>query len=110
MEELNELFKKLQINDITVIDELFMKKIYEMKQNSLIYDEIYDGDSIYNINEYKKDEIIEFLDNLNIKTFEAIQSFLMNTPKLRHVIVYKNSLGNERKITLESLNDFFSLR
>lgn len=50
MEELIELFNNLQINDITVIDELFMEKIYEMKQNNIIYDEIYDGESIDTLN------------------------------------------------------------
>jgi hypothetical protein len=29
---------------------------------------------------------------------------------LKHTINYKNSLGNDRKIELSSLNDFFMLR
>ena len=71
-------------------------------------DKIYEGDTVYNVNEYKKEEIVEFLENLDIKTFEAVQMFLINTPKLQYVIKYKNSLGNDRTITLESLNDFFN--
>jgi hypothetical protein len=73
-------------------------------------DKIYDGDTMYNINEYKKPEIEEFLENLNIKTFEAIQNFLISTPKLQKILKYKNSFGNEREIRLESLNDFFTWR
>jgi hypothetical protein len=29
---------------------------------------------------------------------------------MEHVLTYKNSFGNERKITLNSLNDFFTFR
>ena len=71
-------------------------------------DKFYDDDTVYEFKDYKQKEIEEFLDNLNIKTFEKINEFLINTPKLLHVINYKNSLGNDRKIELSSLNDFFS--
>ena len=71
-------------------------------------DKLYDGDQIYEISEYKKEEIVEFLENLNIKTYENIKNFLVSTPKLYHCIKYKNSLGHDRKIEFNSLNDFFS--
>lgn len=71
-------------------------------------DKLYDGDQIYEISEYKKEEIVEFLENLNIKTYENIKEFLVSTPKLYHCINYKNALGHDRKIEFNSLNDFFS--
>jgi hypothetical protein len=70
-------------------------------------DKFYEDDNVYEFKDYKHKDIEEFLDNLNIKIFEQIQTFLINTPKLNHVIEYKNSLGNNRKIELSSLNDFF---
>jgi hypothetical protein len=73
-------------------------------------DKIYEGDSIFEAKDYTKKEIGEFLEGLSSKTFNAIQEFLTNSPKLEYVIKYKNSLGNERVITLNSLNDFFTFR
>jgi hypothetical protein len=71
-------------------------------------DKVYDGDTLYDLKDYTKEEQIDFLENLSIKTFEEIQSFLLNLPSLRHEIKYKNSLGNDRSITLTSLNSFFT--
>lgn len=71
-------------------------------------DKFYDDDNVYEFKDYKQKDIEEFLDNLNIKTFEKMNEFLINTPKIIHTINYKNELGNDRKIELSSLNDFFS--
>ena len=73
-------------------------------------DSIFVNDEIYEAKEHIKKEIAEFLEGLSVKTFNQIQEFLINVPKMEHTIEYKNSLGNDRKITLSSLNDFFSLR
>ena len=73
-------------------------------------DSIFVNDEIYEAKEHNKKEIAEFLEGLSVKTFNQIQEFLINVPKMEHTIEYKNSLGNDRKITLSSLNDFFSLR
>lgn len=72
-------------------------------------DKIYVNDTVYEAKDYKKEELSEFLENLNLKTFESIKSFLENTPRVNYEINYKNSLGNEKKIVLRSLNDFFIL-
>lgn len=70
-------------------------------------DKIYDGDNIYEAKDFKKSELSEFLENLNVKAFEDIKEFLLNIPKLYHEINYKNSLDNDRKIVLTDLSDFF---
>lgn len=69
---------------------------------------IAEGDEVHD--KFTLEEIKEFLDKLDTKTFEAIQKFLLTVPTLKHVLEYKNSNGKDRKITLRSLNDFFSLR
>lgn len=73
-------------------------------------DSIYYEDQVYPAVNYKKEELKEFLENLNIKTFEEIQKFLLNVPKMEYKIEYKNELGNDREIILNSLSDFFTLR
>lgn len=71
---------------------------------------IYYDEEVYPARDYKKQELEEFLENLDIKTFQKIQEFLINVPKMNYVIKYKNSLEHDREIVLSSLNDFFTWR
>lgn len=73
-------------------------------------DQVFEDDNIYETKSYSNKEITEFLESLDSKTFTKIQEFMLNTPTIKHVIEYKNSLGHDRKIELTSLNDFFTLR
>lgn len=70
-------------------------------------DTIYDEDSVYIMNEFNEEEITEFLDSLDVKTFEKIREFFESIPRLHHTIEYKNSMDNKRTIELSSLKDFF---
>jgi len=72
-------------------------------------DKIYDGDEIYDPTEYSKEEVEQFLDDCGIDTFEKVQLFMTNVPKLYHKLEYKNKNGNQRVIELTSLTDFFTL-
>lgn len=87
---------------------LNLEKDYMFELIIKCLDKIYDGDSIYETKEYKKKDLEEFLENLNVRAFEDIKEFLLNVPKLYHEINYKNSLGNDRKIILTELSDFFT--
>ena len=73
-------------------------------------DKVYDENEVYETSAYSKKELEEYIENLDIKTFEKIQEFMINQPKLSYVIKYKNSLGNDREIELTTLSDFFTLR
>jgi len=73
-------------------------------------DKIYQGDNLYEAKDYKASDLREFVENLDIKTFDKIREFLVNLPKMTHTIEYKNSLDHDRKIELTSLNDFFTFR
>lgn len=73
-------------------------------------DKIYQGDEMIDPRSYEKKELADFIDNLDVKTFEQIQQFLTNAPSMKHVLRYKNSLGNDRTIELTTLTDFFTLR
>lgn len=93
-------------------DEEFLKldKDYMFELIVRCVDKVYLGEEVYDAKQYKKKQLDDFLDNLDIKTFENIQKFLLNSPKIEHVIKYKNSLSNDREIVLNSLNDFFTWR
>ena len=91
-------------------DFLELDKDYLFELIIRCVDKIYEGDVIYEAKDYTRKEIGEFLENLDSKTFSSIQEFLLNSPKIEHILEYKNSFGNERKITLNSLNDFFTFR
>lgn len=73
-------------------------------------DVIYDGDDVFPTSNFSNSEIEEYLENLDIKTFESVRNFMLNQPTLYYKIEYKNSLGNTRTIELKSLTDFFTLR
>ena len=73
-------------------------------------DKIYVNDVIHETSSYKPEEIAKWMDDMDSKTFEKIQAFLNNVPRMQYIIKYKNSLGNDRKIELNSLTDFFTLR
>jgi len=70
-------------------------------------DVIYDADNVYPATDYSEKEISEFLDNLDVSTFEKIRKFFESIPRLHHTIKYKNSLGDDREIELTNLKDFF---
>jgi hypothetical protein len=72
-------------------------------------DKIYEGDDVYDPSEYSREEIEEFLNDLDVDVFEKIQTFMSNMPKLYHRIEYKNKNQKDRVIELTSLADFFML-
>ena len=74
-------------------------------------DRIYDKEKNYVISkDFTEKELEDFLNNLGVTTLDKLGEFISNIPRLEHIIEYKNSLGNERKIYLRTLNDFFMLR
>jgi hypothetical protein len=70
-------------------------------------DTIYDEDTVYVADDFSEKEISEFLDGLDVKSFEKIREFFESVPRLYHKIEYTNSAGNKRSIELTSLKDFF---
>ena len=73
-------------------------------------DKVYDADNVYDAKTFTYDQLLDFVDDLDVKSFEKLTMFLSSAPKLSYTIKYKNSLGNDRTIELSALNDFFTLR
>lgn len=73
-------------------------------------DQLYDSEKVYEAKDFNESELLTFLDQMDIKSFEKVREFMTNLPTLYHRIDYKNSLGNDRSIELTTLSDFFTLR
>lgn len=115
--------KRIMISDDTGIvlkypdaslysDNIFMNnsetEVFEMMALNCI-EKIFSGDEMHSPKDYTKEELMEFLENMDINSFNKFRQFTSNLPKMEYVINYKNALGNDRKILLNSLNDFFTL-
>jgi hypothetical protein len=71
-------------------------------------DKVYDAETVYHMNEHSEEEIEEFIDNLDVATYEKLNKFFETLPKMRHVLNYTNSKGTQREIVLSGLRDFFT--
>jgi len=91
----NSLNKKL---DSEVIFDVLRNSIYE----------IYQGEKTFKASDYSKDELQKFIDSLDSKTFNKVQSFYETMPKLMHEMEITNpSTKVKSKVTLQGLSDFF---
>lgn len=72
-------------------------------------DKIYDEETVYVVSEQPPEEVDEFVNNLDVATYDKIREFFNTLPKMHYEIKYKNKKGNERVIELNKLSDFFTL-
>ena len=72
--------------------------------------QIYDkkGEKVYESIDSTKEELTDFVENLNTKQFADVQKFFDTMPKLKHEIKVKNpKTKKESNVILTGLNDFF---
>ena len=66
------------------------------------------GEEVFDAKDQTKQELIEFVEQLNTKQFEEVQKFFDTMPKLKHTIEVENPKTKVKsKIELQGLNDFF---
>ena len=71
-------------------------------------DYIYDKDQIYYTKDNTREEVREFVDNLQQKDLEKIQKFFETVPELRKDIDFKcDKCGYNEKITIKGIENFF---
>ena len=71
-------------------------------------DMIYDGEDVYYGHETKKEELLQFLNNLTSEQFAKIQNFFETMPKISTSVDYKCPVcGKEHHKVLEGLHNFF---
>ena len=70
-------------------------------------DKVASENTVYNFSEFSKEEIDDFLNDLQGDVIKKIQNFFETMPRLRHEIKYKNSKGNEKTFVIEGVKSFF---
>ena len=102
---------KMKYPSVTIIDDAptdaSASDVVEYLIRNCI-DSIFDAENVYPAKDYSEKELSEWIDNLDIETFNNIREFFDNLPQMYYKIVYTNSLGNERVIELTTLSDFFT--
>ena len=80
-----------------------------MSMLSSCIDMIYDEEESWDASESTKEELDEFIDQLNTKQFQEVEEFFRTMPKLSHKIKVTNpQTGVESEVVLEGLASFFS--
>lgn len=89
------------LSDLSNIEDIF-----SLVAESI--DFIYDGDEVYYAKETKKEELLQFLNNLTTDQFLKVQKFFEGMPKLSYDVDYKCPIcGKEHHQVLEGLANFF---
>jgi len=73
--------------------------------------QIYDkkGEEVFDAKDQTKEELIEFVEQLNTKQFAELQKFFDTMPKLKHVVKIENPKTKVKSdILLQGLSDFFA--
>lgn len=117
----SELSNKIQVSDtigivlkypsVTILNEIpediNTADLVELLVRKCI-DSIYDEENVYPVSEHTEQELSEFIESLDLPTFNKIKEFFDNLPQMYYKIEYKNSLGNDRFVELTTLSDFFT--
>lgn len=85
------------IDYLEIVDQLVIKCISK----------VYTEDTVYAAEEYTPEEMKEFIDSLDVNTYDKIRNFFITLPKISHKLKYKNSLDHDREVELKTLKDFF---
>ena len=67
------------------------------------------GEVVYDAKDSTKQEMIEFIENINTTQFKDVQKFFDTMPVLKHTVTFKNPKTKvENEVVLRGLNDFFA--
>lgn len=97
-------FSALSFEEIS--EENKLEKTIETIVNCIDY--IYDQNSIYYAKDTPKQELIEFVENLQQEDVDKIQNFFLTMPKNKKQLDFKcKKCGYEENITVEGIQNFF---
>lgn len=71
---------------------------------------IFDEDETYPAEDTPIEELVQFVHGLTTKAYAGVKEFISSTPHLYYLVEYKTKGGEDRKIALTTLTDFFTLR
>ena len=90
--------------DVAITDEQTPEVLFNILVATVEY--VYDNENVYN--EFTKDEMKSWLENLGQSEFEQINNFFQTTPTLKHKIEWTcEACGKDDFIELEGLQSFF---
>ena len=98
------------------IDSFADNKIEDISPSNMLdvivtcIDKIYDkkGEEVFDAKDSTKQELVDFVEQMNTTQFADVQKFFDTMPALSHEITVKNpKTKKESKVTLSGLNDFF---
>lgn len=100
-------YPQLDSINISDLESTDIDTIFDVVSSCI--DSIYQGEEIYDSNDYTKDEIAEFINNLTQQQFQNIQEFFDTMPKLTHTVPYDCSKCEYNEpLVLEGLQNFFA--
>lgn len=71
-------------------------------------DKIYNQEEVWTSSDVTKDEIVEFIENMNSAQFQQVEKFFETMPRLEHKLKIRNpNTKVESEVTLAGLADFF---
>jgi hypothetical protein len=94
-----EAFTSGKATEQELVDELIVNSI----------EDYFDGESTWRLSQQPRNEVREFMDGLDIATYNKIREFVAALPTLYYEVKYTNSNGKEQLIKLTTLTDFFIL-
>lgn len=68
---------------------------------------LYDEDTVYNLSEFSKKEVDEFVESLPSNAIQDIRKFFNTIPKMKVVCPYKNKNGDTKSFVIEGTETFF---
>ena len=92
----------------TGISEITSSNMLEVIATCIL--QIYDkkGEEVFDAKDQTKEELNDFIGQLNTKQFREVQKFFDTSPKLTHTVMVKNPKTKvESEVVLNGLNDFF---
>lgn len=95
---------------VTIVDNIKTTDPIELMDYLIgsCVDKIYDEETVYSAEDYTEEELKNFLDSMDVNTYDKIRIFFDTLPKMFYELKYTNSKGTERTIGLTSLRDFFT--
>jgi DNA-directed RNA polymerase subunit M/transcription elongation factor TFIIS len=79
-----------------------------MELLTICVDNIFDQDNIYYTKDVTREELVDFIDNLQQKDLEKIQEFFETAPKIKKDISFNcRKCGYKESIVVEGLQNFF---
>jgi DNA-directed RNA polymerase subunit M/transcription elongation factor TFIIS len=94
------------LNYEEVPEESKLEKTIELIVSCVDY--IYDAESIYYAKDTSKEEMVEFIENLQQDDVEKLQNFFLTMPKMKKQLDFKcKKCGYEEMILAEGIENFF---